>query len=153
MAQLEHELLFTLTLEVAFQDISSIGDVPKGQRRIAPVVGGTFDGAELSGHVISGQDWVLNRTDGVMELDVRLTLCTTDGANIYMAYRGRFLADPSDMARFAKGEVLNPAEYSLLIVPQFECGDDRYAWLNDVVAVGKGRQTATGPVYEIYRFS
>ena len=114
------------------------------------MTGGSFVGERLSGTVLGGADWFVNRTDGVMAIDVRLTLDASDKALIYMAYQGRFLASPEVMARFAKGEMLEPSEYSLAISATFESGHQRYRWLNDVIAVGVGEQTRTGPIYRIY---
>jgi hypothetical protein len=45
---------------------------------------------------------------------------------------------------------LDSSEYSLAISAKFECGDARYSWLNNVVAVGTGERTATGPIYSIF---
>ncbi len=150
MSPLAHNHLMTLTLTVDFRGMTMIGATPAGLRRIAPVTGGTFAGERLSGAVIGGADWVINRPDSVMVIDVRLTLKTDDGAMIYLTYQGRFLAAPEVMARFAKGAVLDPAEYSLAVVARFESGDERYRWLNDAVVVGTGEQTATGPIYTLY---
>lgn len=150
MTSLKHSHLLTLTLTVDFANITSIGATPAGLRRIAPVTGGTFSGERLNGTVLPGADWVINRPDGVMVIDVRVPLKTDDGAMIYLSYQGRFLAQPEKMARFAKGSLLDPSEYSLAISAKFECGHDRYAWLNNIVAVGTGEQTASGPVYSIF---
>lgn len=151
MTELRHRHLATLALTVDFGGMVSIGKTPAGLRRIAPVTGGIFTGERLNGTVLpGGKDWVVNRADGVMVIDVRLTLKTDDGALIYLNYQGRFLAEPEVMARFAKGALLDPSEYSLATVAKFECGEDRYAWLNNVIAVGTGEQTATGPVYSIF---
>jgi len=150
MPGLKHAPLLTLTLTVDFRGMTGIGQTPAGLRRIAPVTGGTFAGERLNGTVVGGADWVINRPDGVMVIDVRLTLSTDDGALIYLTYQGRFLAEPEAMARFGRGAVLDPAEYSLAITARFECGDPRYSWLNNVLAVGTGEQTATGPIYSIY---
>jgi hypothetical protein len=151
MTDLKHCPLITLTLTVDFASMASIGQTPAGLRRIAPVSGGTFSGDRLNGTVLpGGNDWVLNRADGVMVIDVRLTLKTDDGALIYLTYQGRFLAGPEAMARFAKGEVLDPEDYSLAITARFECGDPRYNWLNNVIAVGTGEQTRAGPIYSIF---
>ena len=54
------------------------------------------------------------------------------------------------MARFNRGEQLQETEYSLRTITRFESGAPGYAWLNDVLAVGVGRQTVNGPVYEIF---
>ena len=150
MTALRHKHLITLRPTVDFAAITQIGKTPGGLRRIAPVTGGTFAGNRLRGTVLPGADWVLNRPDGMMTIDVRLGLLTDDGACIYLAYQGRFLAVAEAMARFAKGAILDPAEYSLAINAKFECGVERYQWLNDVIAVGTGTQTAAGPTYELF---
>jgi hypothetical protein len=150
MEHLPHKPLVTLALDVDFPAMLVIGQTPAGLRRIAPVTGGQFSGDRLNGNVLPGADWVLNRSDGVMVIDVRLTLKTDDGALIYLSYQGRFLAKAEAMARFAKGALLQPDEYSLAITAKFECGDDRYSWLNNVIAVGTGKQMAHGPVYSIF---
>ncbi len=151
MKSLRHSLLTTLTLAVDFRGMTTIGQTPAGLRRIAPVTGGTFVGDRLNGTVLGGADWVINRPDGMMVIDVRLTLKTDDGVLVYLTYQGRFVAEPDVMVRFGKGALLDPSEYSLAIVARFECGDERYSWLNDVIAVGTGEQTATGPVYSIFQ--
>ena len=150
MTILKHTHLITMSLAVDFAGMIGIGQTPGGLRRIAPVTGGVFSGERLNGVVLRGADWVLNRPDGVMVIDVRLVLKTSDGALIYLTYQGRFLAEPEVMARFAKGALLAPEEYSLAMTAKFECGDKRYAWLNNVIAVGTGEQTLAGPVYSIF---
>jgi hypothetical protein len=151
MTILQHRHLITMTLTVDFAGMVSIGQTPAGLRRIAPVTGGHFTGERLTGTVLpGGNDWVVNREDGVMVIDVRLTLQTDDGAMIYLTYQGRLLAGAEAMARFRKGGLLDSHEYSLAMFAKFECGDGRYAWLNNVIAVGTGEQTATGPIYSIF---
>lgn len=151
MTDLKYRHLITMTLTVDFAGMVNIGATPAGLRRIAPVTGGTFTGERLNGEVLpGGNDWVINRADGVMVIDVRLTLKTDDNAMIYLSYQGRFLAAPDAMERFTKGIALDPSEYSLAMVAKFECGDPRYDWLNNVVAVGTGERTATGPIYLIF---
>lgn len=150
MTDLRHQPLTTLTLTVDFRGILPIGQTPAGLRRIAPVTGGRFDGERLSGAVQGGADWVINRADGVMLIDVRLTLKTDDGALVYLTYQGRFLAEAEPMSRLARGAVLDPSEYSLAVVARFEASDERYRWLNDAIVVGTGLQTASGPVYSLF---
>ncbi len=150
MPDLQHRHLITLSLTVDFAGMQVIGKTPAGLRRIAPVSGGSFTGVRLNGVVLPGADWVINRPDGVMVIDVRLMLRTDDGAMIYLTYQGRFLSEPDAMARFAQGAMLDRSEYSLAITARFECGDDRYSWLNNVIAVGTGEQTSAGPVYTIF---
>ena len=150
MADLKHTHLLTMQLTVDFAGMKTIGKTPGGLRRIAPVTGGTFSGERLRGTVQGGADWVINRPDGVMVIDVRLTLETEDSALIYLTYQGRFLAEPEAMRRFGQGALLQPHEYSLAMIAKFECGDERYAWLNNAIVVGTGEQTPTGPIYTLF---
>jgi Protein of unknown function (DUF3237) len=150
MIQLAHKHLITLKLNVDFRAMLVIGRTPAGLRRVAPVTGGTFSGERLNGTVLPGADWVINRPDGVMVIDVRLVLQTNDDVLIYLTYQGRFLAEAEPMGRFVQGALLDPSEYSLALTAKFECGDDGYVWLNNVIAVGTGEQTLAGPVYSIF---
>lgn len=143
--------LLTLTLQVDFAGMLNIGETAGGRRRIAPIFGGAFEGPRLKGAVLpGGADWVINRPDGVMVIDVRITLKTDDGALIYCTYQGRFRAPPEPMARFSRGAMLADHEYMLRILARFETGAAQYAWLNDALVVGSGRQTATGPIYTLH---
>lgn len=150
MDTLPHRHLLTLTLDVDFANIMSIGATPAGRRGIAPVGGGVFTGERLSGDVGSGHDWFVTRNDGTLVIDVRLTLTTKDGVTIYLAYCGAMHATPEVMSRFRRGEQLALHEYSLRVVATLECGDPRYAWLNDALVVGIGEQTPDGPVYRLF---
>ena len=148
---LPHKHLTTLRLDVDSAHSAQIGKTPEGQRTIAPIAGGRFDGERLSGRVLPGDaDWVRFRADDTMMIDVRLTLQTEDAAMIYLSYQGRFIGAASAMADLAQGKTLDPASYSLLTVAKFESGDERYRWLNDVIAVGLGQQSGFNPVYTIF---
>ena len=148
---LPHTHLMTLRLDVDSAGAAQIGRTPEGQRTVAPVTGGTFQGARLSGKVLpGGADWVRFRADGTMMIDVRLTLEADDGALIYLSYQGRFIGAAGAMAQLAQGKTLEAGSYSLVTVAKFECGDERYAWLNDVIAVGTGEQSGFNPVYTFY---
>ncbi|NDG45420.1 MAG: DUF3237 domain-containing protein, partial [Gammaproteobacteria bacterium] len=88
----------TLRLEVDSASAYPIGITLSGNRMVAPIVGGTFSGPRLEGTVLpGGADWVLVGSDGSMKIDVRTTLKTTDGAFIYLQYRGRFIASAEAM--------------------------------------------------------
>ena len=147
---LPHRQLTTLTLDVDFAGVVAIGATAAGHRGIAPVRGGRFEGPRLSGNVAPGHDWFVTRADGTLVIDVRLTLTTDDGATLYLSYQGTMRAAPEAMARFRKGERLAPEDYKLHVVARFECGDPRYAWLNDTIVVGIGEQTLAGPIYRLF---
>jgi hypothetical protein len=151
MPALNSRHLTTLTLTVDYAGMLNIGRSGIGRRRVAPVAGGHFDGERFSGRVLpGGADWVINRDDGVMVVDVRLTLQTDDSALIYLTYQGALRTSAEAMERFNKGALLSDAEFNLRTIARFETGSQSYLWLNDMIAVGVGRQTAVGPVYEIF---
>lgn len=152
MDSLRSTHLMTLTPEVAFAGIRVIGATAAGRRRIAPISGGGFEGERLRGRILpGGADWVLDRPDGAMLIDVRTVLETDDGALIYLQYQGAMRATPDVMQRLNRGEPIAESEYTLRITPRFETGHERYRWLNDVTAVGTGRRMPSGhPVYTIH---
>jgi hypothetical protein len=141
--------LFEIQLQVP--SIVDIGATPLGRRRIATVTGGEFHGERLRGTVVGAPagDWLLQRSDGVTVLDVRLLLRTDDGEHIYMSYRGLRHGPADVMARLAAGESVDPATYYFRIAPVFETAATKYGWLNKIVAVGTGRREATGPIYVV----
>ena len=143
--------LFTMPVDVELP-LQMVGATPIGERRIAKVTGGTFTGPEMNGKILpGGGDWLLLRSDGSLQLDVRVTLETDDGALIFMTYRG-FRHGPAEvMARLNKGEDVDPSEYYFRVAPFFETGAEKYDWLNRIVAVGTGHRLASGPVYEVYQ--
>ena len=79
--------LMTLRLEVA--PTQDVGAGPHGTRVTFPITGGSFEGDRLRGKVLpGGDDWTIKRPDGVMELDLRITLETDDGALVHMTFEG-----------------------------------------------------------------
>ena len=150
MESLPHRHLTTLTLAVDYGGVVGIGPIRAGHRGIAPVTGGSFAGERLSGTVRPGSDWFVTAADGTLLIDVRLTLDSHDGATIYGRYEGRMTGKGDAMARFRSGAKLAPEDYALTTVARFECGDDRYRWLEDTIAVGVGEQAPGGPVYTLF---
>jgi hypothetical protein len=143
--------LFTIRLDVGAMD--DMGVTPYGHRRIATVAGGTFEGDELKGTVqpTPAGDWITVRSDGVWELDVRLTLKTHDGHLIFMSYRGLRHGPQWVLDRLAKGEKVDPSEYYFRTAPRFETASEKYSFLNRIISVGVGRREATGPIYEVFQ--
>jgi Protein of unknown function (DUF3237) len=132
------EHLFTFTGTVGRG--ASIKSGPMGTHVVVPLLSGAFEGQRLRGKIADAPagDWVHSRPDGSIKLDVRLTLLTHDGAVILMTYSG--IGVPKEGAM-----VLRTA-------PQFETGDERYGWLNNIQAVGVGtfgRGSVTHDVYAL----
>ena len=150
MDRLPHRHLTTMTAQVDFAHLTAIGATRAGVRGIANVTGGRIEGERLRGRVIGGHDWYVTRADGTLAIDVRLTLETDDGATVLLFYQGHMLGSPDAMARFRRGELLAADEYRLEVTARFECGGEGYVWLNDVIAIGIGEQTAAGPIYHFF---
>ncbi|MEN9538650.1 MAG: hypothetical protein RLZZ126_885 [Pseudomonadota bacterium] len=141
---------FQMTLTVP--QIQDLGSTPLGGRRIATVTGGHFEGERLRGKVLGSPagDWLLQRNDGVLCLDVRLTLQTDDGALIFMAYKGMRHGPADVLERLGRGEAVDPASYYMRATPVFETASAPHAWLNRAVFVSMGRREAAGPVYDVF---
>jgi len=144
------ETRFLMTMEVAIAGSQKIGAVPHGTRVTAVVAGGHFEGPRLRGEVLPGSgDWTLLRADGVLELDLRFTLQTDDGALIHMASFGLRHGPPEVLAALARGESVDPASYYFRTTPRFETAHPKYTFLNRLLAVASGDRRAAGPIYTI----
>lgn len=120
--------LGTMTLELS--PTLAVGVGPQGDRSVGGIRSATIAGDRLNASLAgpAAADWLV-RAGAIGVIDARLTLRTSDDALIYMTYGGRLdLSNPS-------------AGLFAYIAPVFETGDPRYAWLNAVQSIGKGRLT------------
>ncbi|HEY4012976.1 MAG TPA: DUF3237 domain-containing protein [Polyangiaceae bacterium] len=124
--------LLVLTLETAATQ--ELGPTPLGKRMTFPVVGGAFEGERLRGKVLpGGADWALQRPDGAVELDLRVTLETDDGALVHMIFSG----------------LRDDARAYFHTLPRFETAAPQYAFLNRLLALGTGEIGPNGPRHVI----
>jgi hypothetical protein len=138
-----------MMLQVVVAPPQKLGAVPHGTRVIAPITSGTFEGPRLRGKVLGGGDWTLSRSDAVLELDLRITLETDDGALISMASFGLRHGPPEVLAALARGESVDPSRYYFRTAPRFETSAPRYEFLNRLIAIASGNRLPTGPIYTI----
>ena len=139
-----------MTLQVAVSAARKIGPVPHGTRATAPIPGGHFEGPRLRGRVLpGGADWTLLRGDGVLELDLRVTLETEDGALIHLTSFGLRHGPPAVLEALARGESVDPSTYYFRTTPRFDTGHPKYAFLNRLLAAANGDRRAAGPIYTI----
>ncbi len=105
------------------------GTGPAGTRVVVEVQSAHVKGDRLSGEMLgaAAADWLLVGPEGTGSLDVRVTMRTDDGATIFTHYYGRM---------DASGGLQPPL--TIYVAPRFETGDERYAWLNRIQAIGKG---------------
>jgi hypothetical protein len=139
-----------MTVRITAAPPQKLGTVPHGTRLIVPVTGGDFEGPRLRGKILTGGgDWLLLRSDGVLELDLRITLETDDHALIYMTFQGLRHGPADAIAALGRGEVVDPARYYFRTVPSFETSAETYAFLNRIIAVGAGETRPDGAVHRI----
>lgn len=111
-------------------------DHPEGNRYLLTVDGGTFraHGPEaVDGTVRHGSDWVVQRADGSLELDVRVQLEAADGTTALMTYHG------------------SSVDGRVRAAPRFSApSGSSLAWLNSLVCVAEGLVGPEGVDYEIW---
>ena len=139
-----------MTVRIIAAPPQKIGAIPHGMRSIVPVTGGDFEGPRLRGKVMpGGGDWLLLRSDAVLELDLRITLETDDRALIHMSFQGLRHGPADVIAALGRGEVVDPASYYFRTVPRFETSAEKYAFLNRIITVGVGETRPDGAVHRI----
>ena len=116
-----------------------VGATGKGLRRAIPILGGSFEGPEIKGTVLSGgYDWQLLRTDGVAEIDAHYLFQTDDDVLITITNKGLRHGAADVMQKLANGEDVGQDQYYFRTSPVFETGDSRYHWLTKNVFIANG---------------
>ena len=138
--ELKSKLLFEVTFNL--KPGVEIGQTLAGKRTIKPVLDGFFEGSNLKGKVLpGGADWFLQLNETTNKIDVRVTLQTNEGENIYVTYQG-YLKLNAD------------GTYYFRTTPYFETSSKKLAYLNHTVSVGVGTivklgETVSYKVYEL----
>ena len=145
-------LVFAFQARVELGSPMELGQVPRGRRRIIPIVGGTFEGPGLKGRVLNhGADWQIVRIDGVSELDTRYALETDAGHLIYVQNAGMRHAEPEVLAKLAAGEIVDPQLVYFRTVPTFETSAPELQWLTRSIFVATGERYPTHVVIRYWR--
>jgi|SRR5215831_5044134 len=122
------ELVPLCTVRLTAKPPVEVGAGPAGTRMVFEETSVQVRGDRLSGQLEgAANDCVLVGPEGTATIDVRETLRTDDGAAVFVQYQGR--------VDFSQGFQFPLTVY---VAPRFETGDERYAWLNRIQAVGKG---------------
>ena len=96
-------------------------------------------------------DWIRIQPNGNWKLDVRLLMELDDGAPLLITYNGVFVMNPKLGERLQSGEAIPGAEMYFRSAPYFETSSQQYAWLNDILAIGKMRSFGGGSVvYDVF---
>ena len=129
-----------------------LGEVPRGRRRIIPILGGTFEGPNLRGKVLpGGADWQIVRADGLAELDTRYALQTEQGSLIYIQNAGMRHAPPDVTKKLLAGEAVDPGQVYFKTVPTFETSATELQWLTRAIFIGTGERYPTEVVIRVWR--
>jgi len=134
------EFIGTLTATTNDVERPVVARGPFGTKVVATVTGGTLVGPKINASLppgVAAGDWVTMLGGGAFALDVRFSMRTDDGADVYVSYTG--FAHPND-----------DGTASVRTAPRFETGDERYAWLNGLFCVALGTTTDDGIEYQIY---
>jgi hypothetical protein len=150
------ELVKEFDVRVQVGGSAAVGTGPFGNRLVVTVPGGEVVGDRIKGTFTgAAADWLLVGEDGFGRLDVRATLQTVDDALIYFQYFG--LLEMTRTVMDTLGGADGGSDYGdqyFFTNPRLETGDERYAWVNRTMFVGRGRVVG-GPYveYEVYRLT
>ena len=137
MSLLSTEPIFRIQAEVG--DMQHFGQTPYGERRVIDIRGGRIEGARLKGRILpGGADWQIVRTDGVIDLDARYTIETEAGGRILVRSDGMRHGPSEVLAALHRGEQVDPSHYYFRTMMRFETADPGLAWLNRMLALGRG---------------
>ncbi len=117
-------LKFVIELRVNIDSPVDVGVTAHGNRVVIPITGGTFEGPDIKGEVLSGgADYQLvNEASGRTELEAIYCIRTDDGINIHVRNSGLIVHGDSGSYFFT--------------APRFEApADSKYSWLNDAIYV------------------
>jgi muconolactone delta-isomerase len=148
-------LSFVYRLQAALGAPMDVGVSAQGRRRIVALTGGTFSGPRMAGELLPGAsaDWQVIQPDGTTLGDIRYTL-RTDGGDL-LSVRSHSVRHGSAevLARLARGEDVEPSEYTFRASTRIETAAPELDWLNRGIFVSVAGRQAEGVVYETYLVS
>jgi hypothetical protein len=148
----EPRLTLVYRLEATLGQPLDLGERPQGHRRIVPLTGGRFAGPELRGTLLPGAsaDWQTVLPDGTALGDIRYTLQTDRGELLYVQSHSIRHGSPEVLARLARGEDVDPSEYTFRTSTRIETAAADLDWLNKGIFISVGGREAAGVIYETY---
>ncbi len=102
---------------------------------------------------IPGTDWIRLDSSGIRRQDQRTQFLAEDGTLILMRYDVALIRGDEGFSRALEtGEQTGFGDQYMYMVPQFEVGDDAYAWLTQSLFIARGRLAGPKRIeYEVYR--
>ena len=126
---------FAFSARVLLEPTREVGRTPYGIRRRIPIIGGSFEGPRIRGHILTGgADWQLQRDDDYTVIEADYMIEAADGTQIHVRNRG-----------LTNTRVAGAKTRYLRTVPEFEAPVGPHDWLNQSVFVGSLQGLSGGP--------
>ena len=145
-------LEFVMEARVTIGPAIDIGVTPRGERRIIPITGGTFEGPGLRGSVVpGGADWQIIRADGATELEARYTLSMETGGLIYVLNQGLRYGSPEVLRALRDGLSVDRSRYYFRTAPVFETAVPELEWMMRSIFIGDAERFADHVAIRFWR--
>jgi len=134
-------LQHVLTLQVRIGQPDWMGQSIDGLRSNYRIVGGRFEGPQLSGQVLAGgADFFVVRPDGTGEMNATYSLLTDEGELINLHNTGTLRISPKGQDLEQRGIWPIPdSEYHCTCTPRFQVPQGRLSWLAQTAFIGQVR--------------
>lgn len=148
-------LKFLFHLECDMESFHHIGEGGHGDRSTVIFKGGRFEGPDVRGTILpGGGDWeTIQNHNGDQQtayLDTRYNLLTHDDVCIFLKTTGTRTGKKSVLEELGEEDKHGPEEFKMRLNLTFECGDERYSWLNRAVAIASSGRNGTRVIYDAY---
>ena len=149
MIRLTYEMTFTERIEGPLGP--TCGSPPRMCWTIAEA---TLRGPRIDAQLATpGTDWIRVEQCGTRRQDQRSQFLDEDNVLILMRYdTGLLRHDISFAKALEQGVPTRYGDHYIYMVPQFEVGDVRYAWLTESLFIGEGRLCGSKRIqYQIFK--
>jgi Protein of unknown function (DUF3237) len=146
---LQTKYVFTITARIG--DVTTVGDIGHGVRRIIPIIGGDVQG-DITGKVLAfGADFQIIRPNELIELEAKYAFETDDGATVYVENKGIRFGPVDLLQKLKRGEPVDPKLIYFRTAPKFETGHAGYRWLMENLFVASAARHADRVVIDVHQ--
>jgi hypothetical protein len=146
---IETRFVFTIIARIA--EVTTVGDIGHGVRRIIPIVGGEVKGEKVNGKVLPfGADFQIVRPNELIDLEAKYAFGTDDGAVVYVENRGIRFGPVELLQKLKRGEPVDPKLIYFRTVPKFETGHENYRWLMEHIFIASAARHADRVVIDVH---